>query len=154
MHDPALLNGNAQGGVSHEQELQASYHTDFMNLDDNLFGLDSESRDLIFGYHPVSSTSSIELTRCPGRSGMDDNTNNIPNQHYEPSPMQTDSNDLNNILAQMPTPVSNDIRASTSNAFMSPLQVDHQGYDRMNGLPYQSHGNDEVAPPLSFQSNW
>jgi hypothetical protein len=71
---------------------------------------------------------------------MDDNTNNIPNQHYEPSPMQTD-NDLNNILAQMPTPVSNDIRASTSNAFMSPLQVDQHGYDR---IAYSSHGNDEV----------
>lgn len=75
---------------------------------------------------------------------MDDNTNNIPNQHYEPSPMHTDSNDLNNILAQMPTPVSNDIRASTSNAFMSPLQVDQQGYDHINGVQYQSHGNDEV----------
>lgn len=49
MHDSALLNGNAQGGASHEQELQASYHADFMNLDDNIFGLDSEGRDLIFG---------------------------------------------------------------------------------------------------------
>ena len=49
MHDSAVLNGNAQGGVTHEQELQASYHADFMNLDDNLFGLDSESRDFIFG---------------------------------------------------------------------------------------------------------
>jgi hypothetical protein len=76
---------------------------------------------------------------------MDDNTNNIPNQHYEPSPMQTDPNDLNNILAQMPTPVSNDIRASASNAFMSPLEVDQHGYDRMNGVPYQSHGNEEVC---------
>jgi|SRR5579859_5038268 len=80
---------------------------------------------------------------------MDDNTNNnIPNQHYEPSPMMTDSNDLNNILGQMPTPVSNDLRASTSNSFMSPLEVDQQGYDRMNGVPYQSHGNDEVFIPF------
>lgn len=147
MHDSALLNGNAQGGVTHEQELQASYHADFMNLDDNLFGLDSESRDLIFGASPHSFSCSSELTYPSGRNGMDDNTSNIPNQHYEPSPMQTDSNDLNNILAQMPTPVSNDIRASTSNAFMSPLQVDQQGYDRINGVQYQSHGNDEVWSP-------
>lgn len=144
MHDSALLNGNAQGGVTHEQELQASYHADFMNLDDNLFGLDSEGRDFIFGTLSRCSTCSPGLTYVPGRNGMDDNTSNNPNQHYEPSPMQTDSNDLNNILAQMPTPVSNDIRASTSNAFMSPLQVDQQGYERINGVQYQSHGNDEV----------
>lgn len=84
---------------------------------------------------------------------MNDNTNNIPNQHYEPSPMQTDSNDLNNILAQMPTPVSNDIRASTSSTFMSPLQVDQQGYNRMDGVPYQSHGSDEVSTPLQCDTN-
>src|ERR1700724_3160640 len=123
MHDSALLNGNGQGGITREQELQASYHADFMTLDDNLFGLDSESRDLIFGSPSFPTRFFPVLTCLPGRSGMDDNSNNIPNQHYEPSPMQTDSNDLNNILAQMPTPVSNDIRASTSNAFMSPLQV-------------------------------
>jgi hypothetical protein len=77
--------------------------------------------------------------------------NNIPNQHYEPSPMLTDNNDLNNILAQMPTPVSNDIRAATTsaNAFMSPLQVDQPGYDRMSGVSYQSHGNEEVDSSLN-----
>jgi hypothetical protein len=60
--------------------------------------------------------------------------------------MQTDSNDLNNILAQMPTPVSNNIRASSdTNSFMSPLQVDQQsGYDRINGVQYNSQPNDEV----------
>jgi hypothetical protein len=80
-----------------------------------------------------------------GRAGMSD-TNNNQSQHYETSPMQTDNNDLNNILAQMPTPVSNNIRASSdANAFMSPLQVDQQsGYDRINGVQYNSQSNEEV----------
>jgi hypothetical protein len=73
-------------------------------------------------------------------------TNNNQSQHYETSPMQTDNNDLNNILAQMPTPVSNNLRASSdSNAFMSPLQVDQQtGYDGINGVQYNSQSNEEV----------
>jgi hypothetical protein len=81
---------------------------------------------------------------------MGDN-DNIPNQRYEPSPMLADNNELNNMLAQMPTPVSNDIRASTTsaNAFMSPLQVDQPGYDRMNGISFQPHGNEEVY--LSYE---
>jgi hypothetical protein len=60
--------------------------------------------------------------------------------------MQTDNNDLNNILAQMPTPVSNNMRASSdTNTFMSPLQVDQQsGYDRINGVQYNSQQNEEV----------
>lgn len=71
-------------------------------------------------------------------------TNHGNNQPYGSNSMQTDSNDLNTILAQMPTPVSNDIRASETNTFMSPLQVDQQSYDRMNGVQFSTHGNDEV----------
>lgn len=75
---------------------------------------------------------------------MSDNTNHR-NQQYEPTPMQTDSGDLNNILAQMPTPVSNNIRASSeTNSFMSPLQVDQHGYDRLTGVQYPPQGNDDV----------
>jgi hypothetical protein len=75
---------------------------------------------------------------------MADN-NNVQNQRYEPSSMQTDNNDLNNILAQMPTPVSNNIRASSDvNSFMSPLQVDQPNYDRLNGTRYSHRGNEEV----------
>lgn len=77
---------------------------------------------------------------------MNDNNNNVQNQQYEPTPMQTDNNELNNILAQMPTPVSNNIRASSdANTFMSPLQVDQQGYDRLNGVRYSHRGNEEVC---------
>lgn len=72
--------------------------------------------------------------------------NNVQNhQQYESTQMHTDSGDLNNILAQIPTPVSNNIRVtSDTNTFMSPLQVDQQGYDRMNGVQYPTRGNDEV----------
>ena len=77
-------------------------------------------------------------------------SNNVQNQQYEASPMQTDNNDLNNILAQMPTPVSNNIHASSdANAFMSPLQVDQQGYDRLNGVRYSHQGNEEVCQRVS-----
>jgi hypothetical protein len=71
---------------------------------------------------------------------------NSQNQNYDSSGMQNESHDLNNILAQMPTPVSNNIRASETNSFMSPLEVGQQGYDnRMNGVQYgHSQGNDEV----------
>jgi hypothetical protein len=65
--------------------------------------------------------------------------------------MQTDSNDLNNMLAQMPTPVSNNIRASSDpNTFMSPLQVDQQAnYDRLNGVQYSpAQGNEDVFTEL------
>jgi hypothetical protein len=48
MHNSGLINGKAQGSYTHEQDLQ-NYNDDFMNLEDNLFGLDSESRELIFG---------------------------------------------------------------------------------------------------------
>jgi hypothetical protein len=77
-------------------------------------------------------------------------SNNVQNQQYEASPMQTDNNDLNNILAQMPTPVSNNIRASSdANSFMSPLQVDQQGYERLNGVRYSHQGNEEVCQRIS-----
>jgi hypothetical protein len=49
MHNPGITNGN-QSGLAQEQDIQTStYSEDFMNIDDNLFGLDSEGRDLIFG---------------------------------------------------------------------------------------------------------
>ena len=79
--------------------------------------------------------------------------NNVQNHQYEASPMQTDNNELNNILAQMPTPVSNNIRASSdANTFMSPLQVDQQGYDRLNGVRYSHHGNEEVCHRASTRA--
>jgi hypothetical protein len=57
--------------------------------------------------------------------------------------MQTDP-DLNTILARMPTPVSNDIRATTEqHAFMSPLQVDQQGYDQLDSVSFGQQ-NEEV----------
>ena len=76
--------------------------------------------------------------------------NNVQNQQYEASPMQTDNNDLSNILAQMPTPVSNNLHASSdANTFMSPLQVDQQGYDRLNGVRYSHQGNEEVCQKVT-----
>jgi hypothetical protein len=49
MHNPgAATNGN-QSGLTQEQDIQATYSGDYMNIDDNLFGLESEDRDLIFG---------------------------------------------------------------------------------------------------------
>lgn len=49
MHNPGTTNGN-QSGLTQEQDIQTAYSSeDFMNIDDNLFGLDSEGRDLIFG---------------------------------------------------------------------------------------------------------
>jgi hypothetical protein len=53
MHNSGLINGKAQGGYTNEQDLQ-NYNEDFMNLEDNLFGLDSESRELIFGIFQFS----------------------------------------------------------------------------------------------------
>jgi hypothetical protein len=53
MHNSGLINGKAQGSYTHEQDLQ-NYNDDFMNLEDNLFGLDSESRELIFGTFQLS----------------------------------------------------------------------------------------------------
>lgn len=49
MHNPGTVSGNSQNGLTHEQEIQAAYTEDFMNLDDNIFSLDAESRELIFG---------------------------------------------------------------------------------------------------------
>jgi hypothetical protein len=80
-----------------------------------------------------------------GRNGMNENTNHPQNQNYEHQQMRNDSTDLNNMLAQMPTPVSNNIRASEANTFMSPLQVDQQSYERMNGVQYPTQGNEEVT---------
>jgi hypothetical protein len=145
MHNPGSGDRN-QSGLAHEHQIQASYNEDFMNLDDNLFGLDSEGRDLVFGTSKHSIPLGSRLTLAyEGTNTMSDTNNDQP-QHYETSPMQTDSNDLNNILAQMPTPVSNNIRASSdANTFMSPLQVDQQnGYDRINGVQYNSQPNEEV----------
>lgn len=144
MHNPGSTNGN-QSGLTQEQDLEAPYSEDFMNIDNNLFGLDSEGRDLIFGMsNSNNSSDQAKYNNCIGRSNMNDN--NTQNQQYEPTPMQTDNNDLNNILAQMPTPVSNNIHASSdTNSFMSPLQVDRQSYDRLNGARYPHRGNDEVC---------
>jgi hypothetical protein len=142
MHNPGVTDGNR----SHERELQATtYGEDYMNIDDNLFGLDSDGRDLIFGIScRFSRSTRWKANPYSGRNGMSDNTNHR-SQQYEPSPMQTDSSDLNNILAQMPTPVSNNIRASSeTNSFMSPLQVDQPGYDRLTGVQYPPQGNDDV----------
>ena len=55
MHNPGSGDRN-HSGLAHEHQIQASYTEDFMNLDDNLFGLDSEGRDLMFG----TSTQSIQ----------------------------------------------------------------------------------------------
>ena len=71
---------------------------------------------------------------------------NSQTQRYQPSPVQADNSDFNNILAHMPTPGSNDVRASSdANTFMSPLQVDQAGFDRLNALRYPHHGNEEVC---------
>ena len=43
MHDPGTRDQNQS------EDVQGTYAEDFMNLDDNLFGLDSEGRDLMFG---------------------------------------------------------------------------------------------------------
>lgn len=48
MHHPGPAVGNTRI-VPRQKERQANYTEDFMNLDDNLFGLDSEGRDMIFG---------------------------------------------------------------------------------------------------------
>ena len=150
MHHPAQTEA-AKGALTHEQQIRATYSEGFMNLDDNLFGLDSESRDLVFGtsHHPL-----LVVHHCPspliclaGRNGMNDNA--APNQHnYGTSPMQTDNADINNILAHMPTPVSTNMRAAPDGSnFMSPLQVDREGgYDRMNGVSYSHQEGQEVFP--------
>ena len=154
MHTPGSGDRNHGGIVQEQPQRQpiqgSSYNEDFMNLDDNLFGLDSEGRDLMFGTSPLLNYYVMTGARLTlvyeGRTTMSDSNNN-QSQHYETSPMQTDNNDLNNILAQMPTPVSNNMRASSdSNAFMSPLQVDQQnGYDRINGVQYTTQPNEEVS---------
>ena len=97
----------------------------------------------------INSFESRLTLAYAGRTAMNDTNNNQP-QHYEPSAMQTDTNDMNNILAQMPTPVSNNIRASSeTNTFMSPLQVDQQGgYDRANGVQYPTQSSEDVWPVL------
>ena len=75
----------------------------------------------------------------------DNNNNNAQNQQYEPTPMQTDNANMN-ILAHMPTPVSNNISASSdANTFVSPLQVDQPGYDRLNAVRYSHRGNEDVC---------
>ncbi len=43
MHDPGTT------GRNQSEDVQGTYSEDFMSLDDNLFGLDSEDRDLMFG---------------------------------------------------------------------------------------------------------
>ena len=48
MHNSGFIKGKAQGGYIRQQDPQ-NYNEDFMTLEDNLFGLDSESRELIFG---------------------------------------------------------------------------------------------------------
>jgi hypothetical protein len=58
MHNPGSGDRNhnelaqQQQQQQQQHQIQASYNEDFMNLDDNLFGLDSEGRDLIFGTAP------------------------------------------------------------------------------------------------------
>ena len=76
---------------------------------------------------------------------MEEHDNHSHDQQYDPSAMQTDS-ELNTILAGMPTPVSNDIHATDQSSFMSPLQVDQQGYDGLDGHAFTSNRNDEVCP--------
>jgi hypothetical protein len=50
MHDPCGVDGKVHPDLTRDSDLQASYTAeDFMNLDDNIFELDSESRELIFG---------------------------------------------------------------------------------------------------------
>ena len=144
MHDHVGIDGRIRHDLTHDKNRQASYSTDvFMNLDDNLFELDSESQELIFGKFRVSNLLLVLIATTIGRSDMDDN-NHSHNQQYDPSAMQTDS-DLNAILARMPTPVSNDIRATDhQNSYMSPLQVDQQGFDRYDNS-FPSHRNEEVC---------
>jgi hypothetical protein len=153
MHNPAQA-GTTKGGLAHEQQqVRGSYSQDYMNLDDNIFGLDSEGRDLVYGTHTHPQTKTLIvpphrlLTGPSGRNGMADHA--ATNQHhYEGTPMQTDNSDID-MMAQMPTPVSNNIRAAPDGStFMSPLQVDQQGaYDRMNGVAYaHQSGSEETVP--------
>ena len=140
MHDHASVYHNITNGLTSVQDIQTAYSEDFMNLDENIFSLDAESRELIFGKFLFLK----DHTNCDiGRTGMGE-SNGTRDQQYDKSSMQTDSDELNTILRQMPTPVSNDIRASETNSFMSPLQVDQQNYDRMNGVQFSTHGNDDV----------
>ena len=85
----------------------------------------------------------LVLNASTGRTGMGDSST-APNPQYDGSAMQADPNDPNILLNQMPTPVSTDIRASEANTFMSPLQVDQQNYERMKGVQFSTHGNEEV----------
>jgi len=134
----------SQQELEREQNLsQYTNNNDFMNLDENMFELDSESRDLIFGNSPC------RLARANtgiGRNGMNENGNQQRDRQNDPSAMQTDSTtDMNTILSQMPTPVSNDIRAQRdTSTFMSPLQVDRRGYEQFENVNFQPHGNEEV----------
>jgi hypothetical protein len=176
MHNPAAQAEAVKNGLPHDQQIRAAaYSDDFMSLDDNIFGLDSEGRDLVFGTNPphprsffvsrplvassphLSSSSSpsspLTFLTSTGRNGAV-NDSAVPNhhhQHYETSPMQTDNADINNMLAQMPTPISNNLRANPDgSSFMSPLQVDQQGpYERMNGVAYAHQDGQEVPYLLS-----
>jgi len=49
MHDPGAAEGNRSDLTQEHQDVQHQYTEDFMNLDENLFQLDSDSRDLLFG---------------------------------------------------------------------------------------------------------
>ena len=49
MHNPATANSNQRIDLAQQRDPQGRYGEDYMNLDDNLFPLDSEGRDMIFG---------------------------------------------------------------------------------------------------------
>jgi hypothetical protein len=141
MHEHgAVSNVDISHVLTWKQDSQAVYSEDLMNLEENLFALDAESRELIFGRIPSVWR---QTKSSPGRTGMGDSSA-ASNSQYDGSTMHPDPNELNNMLSQMPTPVSNDIRASQTSSLMSPLQVDQQNYERMNGVQFSTHSNDEV----------
>jgi hypothetical protein len=49
MHNPTAVERNRTDLTQEHQDVQHQYTQDFMNLDENLFQLDSDSRDLLFG---------------------------------------------------------------------------------------------------------
>jgi hypothetical protein len=49
MHDSGAVEGNHTDLNQQHQDVRHQYTEDFMNLDENLFHLDSDSRDLLFG---------------------------------------------------------------------------------------------------------
>ena len=83
----------------------------------------------------------IDSNAILARTSMTDS-----DQPYEASPMQTDPRELNNTLVQVPTPASNDLRASATNTFISPLQVDQSNWGGINSVDFPSNGNEEVNP--------